>query len=137
MKVFAEIFLEIHTQVTKHLTQDSQCSDRIRNCERDFRGSVHHSKIHKEKSNKMQQCIKIYYSIFILSSTSFGRHTAHHQEPKTVVAASGFAYVEGCWTCGCWTLSGTVCGVVGGVHHPQHTQISSNSSTIAADNSTV
>ena len=53
----------------------------------------------------MQQCIKIYYSIFIWSTTCFGRHTAHHQEPKTALAASGFAYVEGCWTCGCWTLT--------------------------------
>jgi hypothetical protein len=53
----------------------------------------------------MQQYIKIYYSIFIWSSTYFGRHTAHHQETKTVLAASGFAYVEGCWTFGCWTLS--------------------------------
>ena len=31
----------------------------------DVRGSVHHSTIHKEKSNKMQQGIKIYYSIYI------------------------------------------------------------------------
>jgi hypothetical protein len=31
----------------------------------DVRGSVHHSTIHKEKSNKMQQCNKFYYSIFI------------------------------------------------------------------------
>ena len=61
--------------------------------------------IHTEKSNKMEECIKIYYSIFIWSSTCFGRHTAHHQEPKTALAASGFAYVEICWTCGCWTLS--------------------------------
>jgi hypothetical protein len=30
-----------------------------------------------------------------------------------------------------------VWSVVGGVGHPQHTQISYNSSTIAADNSTV
>jgi len=30
----------------------------------DVHGSMHHSKIHTEKSNKMQQCIKIYYSIF-------------------------------------------------------------------------
>ena len=44
---------------------------------------------HTEKSNKMQQCIKIYYSIFIGSSTCSGRHTAHHQEPKTALAASG------------------------------------------------
>jgi hypothetical protein len=48
----------------------------------DVHGSMHHSTIHKEKSNKMQQCIKFYYSIFIWSSTCFGRHTAHHQEPK-------------------------------------------------------
>jgi len=47
---------------------------------------------------------KVYYSIFIWSSTCFGRHTAHHQEPKTALAASGFAYVEGCWTCSWWTV---------------------------------
>jgi len=64
--------------------------------------------VHAEKSNKMQHCIKIYYSIFIRSSTCFGRHTAHHQEPKTALAASGFAYVEGCWACGCWTLPDSV-----------------------------
>jgi hypothetical protein len=57
-----------------------------------------------KKSNKMQQCTKIYF-IFIWSSTCFGRHTAHHQEPKTALAASGFACVEGCWTCSCWTLT--------------------------------
>ena len=62
----------------------------------DVRGSVHRSTIHTEKSNKMQQCIKMYYSIFIWSLTCFGRHTAHHQENKTTLAASGFAYVEGC-----------------------------------------
>ena len=48
-----------------------------------------------------------YYSIFIRSSTCFGRHITHHQEPKTALAASGFSYVEGCWTCSWWTLSGT------------------------------
>jgi len=53
----------------------------------------------------MQQYIKTYYSLFTWISTCFGRHTAHHQQPKTALAASGFAYVEGCWTCGCWTLS--------------------------------
>jgi len=40
------------------------------------------------------------------SSTCFGRHTAHHQEPKTALASSGFSYVEGCWT-----LSGTYCAL--------------------------
>ena len=72
------------------------------------RGSVQHSTIRKEKSNKMQQCYQtFYYSIFIRSRTCFGRHTAHYQEPKTALAASGFSYVEGCWACSWWTLSGT------------------------------
>ena len=70
---------------------------------------MHHSTIHTEKSNKMQQCIIIYYSMFIRSSTCFGRHTDHHQEPKTALAAAGFVYVEGCRTCSCWTLSGSTC----------------------------
>jgi hypothetical protein len=61
--------------------------------------------VHRGIANKMQQCIKIYYSIFIWSSTRFGRHAAHHQEPRTALAASGFAYVAGCWTCSCWILS--------------------------------
>jgi len=38
-----------------------------------------------------------FYSIFMWSSTCFGRHTAHHQEPKTALAASSFSYVEDCW----------------------------------------
>jgi hypothetical protein len=42
-----------------------------------------------------------------LKLNMFGRHTAHHQEPKTALAASGFSYVEGVWTCNWWTLSGT------------------------------
>jgi len=35
---------------------------------------------------------KFYYCIFIWSSTCFGRHTAHHQEPKPALAASGFSH---------------------------------------------
>jgi len=58
----------------------------------------------QRKSNKMQQCTKFYF-IFIWSSTCFGRHTAHHQEPKIALASSGFAYVESCWTCSCWMLT--------------------------------
>jgi len=50
---------------------------------------------------------KFYYSLFMRSSTHFGRHAAHHQEPKTALAASAFSYVEG-RTCSWWTLSGTV-----------------------------
>jgi hypothetical protein len=63
----------------------------------------------KKNPSRCNNVSKFYYSIFIWSSTCFGRHTAHHQEPKTVLATSGFSYVEGCWTCSWWTLSGTVC----------------------------
>jgi len=34
--------------------------------------------------------------MFLNCSTCFGRHTAHHQELKTVIEASGFTYVFGC-----------------------------------------
>jgi len=58
---------------------------------------------------KTQQDATVYQNFIIpyfkWSSTCFGRHTVHHQEPKTAQAASGFAYVEGCQTCSCWTTS--------------------------------
>jgi len=60
--------------------------------------------IHIENPTRCHSVTKFYF-IFIWSSTCFGRHTAHHQEPKTALAASGFACVEGCWTCSCWTLT--------------------------------
>jgi len=63
----------------------------------------------KKNPTRCNNVSKFYYSIFICSSACFGRHTAHHQEPKTAMAASGFAYVEGCWTCSWWMLSGTLC----------------------------
>ena len=82
----------------------------MRNKVLDVRGSVHHSTIYKKKiPTRCNNILKFYYSIFVWSSTCFGRHTAHHQEPKTVLTASGFSYVEGCWTCSLWTFSGTVC----------------------------
>ena len=63
--------------------------------------------IHIENPTRCHSVSKFYF-IFIWSSTCFGRHTAHHQEPKTALAASGFAYMEGCWTCSCWTLPDSV-----------------------------
>jgi len=57
----------------------------------------------KKNPTRCNSVSKFYYSIFIWSSTCFGRHTVRHQEPKTALAASGFAYVKGCWTFGCWT----------------------------------
>jgi len=59
----------------------------------------------KKNPTRWNKESKFYYSIFIWSSTCFGRHTAHHQEPKAALAASGFSCVEGCWTCSWWTLS--------------------------------
>ena len=67
-----------------------------------------HSKFMKRNPTRCNSASKFYYFLFIWSWTSFGRHIAHHQEPKIALAASGFSYVEGCWTCIWWTLSGTV-----------------------------
>ena len=50
----------------------------------------------KKNPTRCNNVSTFYYFIFIRSSTCFGRHTAHHQDPKTAIAASGFSYVEGC-----------------------------------------
>jgi len=60
--------------------------------------------IHKENPTRCNSVSKFYF-VFICNSTCFGLHTAHHQESKTALAASGFAYVEGCWMRSCWTLT--------------------------------
>jgi hypothetical protein len=73
----------------------------------DVRGSVHHSKIHKEKSNEMQQCIKFLLFHIYIELNMFRATYGHHQKPKTALAASGFPYAEGCWTCSWWTFPGT------------------------------
>jgi hypothetical protein len=70
----------------------------------DVRVSVHHGIIHKENPTRCNS-VSTFYFIFIWSSVCFRRDTAHHQKPKTALAASGFAYVEGYWTCSCWTLT--------------------------------
>jgi hypothetical protein len=62
----------------------------------------------KKNPTRCNNVSTFYYFIFIWSSTCFGWRTAHHQEPKTALVTSGFSYVEGCWTCIWWTLSGTV-----------------------------
>ena len=64
----------------------------------------------------MQQCIKIYYSMFIWSSTCFGRHAAHHQELKTAPAASDFAYVKVIGRWGCWTLERPATSTTNNLH---------------------
>jgi hypothetical protein len=71
-------------------------------------GFVHHSIIDMENPTRCHSASKFYF-IFIWSLTCFGRQTAHHEAPKTTIAASVFACVEGCWTCGYWALSGSVC----------------------------
>jgi len=60
----------------------------------------------KKNPTRCNNVSKFYHSIFIRSSTCFGRHIAHRQEPKTALAASGFSYVGSCWPCRWWTLSG-------------------------------
>ena len=41
----------------------------------------------------MQQCIKILFDIYMKLNVFRATHR-HHQEPKTALATSGFAYVE-------------------------------------------
>jgi hypothetical protein len=52
----------------------------------------------------MQQRIKIFVIPYLYEAQHVSGNTTHHQEPKTALAASGFLYVEGCWTCSWWTL---------------------------------
>jgi hypothetical protein len=75
----------------------------------DVRGSVHHSTILTEKTQQDATAYQNFINrCFKWSSICFGWHTDYHQEPKTVRAAYGFAYVEGCRMCCCWMLSGSV-----------------------------
>jgi hypothetical protein len=53
----------------------------------DVCGSVHHSIIHIKNPTRCNSVSGFYFR-FIWSSTCFGRHTAHHQEPKTALADS-------------------------------------------------
>jgi len=57
----------------------------------------------------MQQCIKLLLFQIYMKLNMFRATIAHHQERKTALAASGFSYVEGCWTCSWWTLSPETC----------------------------
>jgi len=52
--------------------------------EHDVHGSVHRNMNLIERTNMMQPCGRIYFSVFLNWSTCFGRHTAHHQELKNV-----------------------------------------------------
>jgi len=61
------------------------------------------------KPNKMPQCIRIFLFHIYMKLTMFRATHRPSSEPKTALAASGFACLEGCWTCSCWTLSGRVC----------------------------
>jgi len=44
----------------------------------------------KKNPTRCNNVSTFYYSIFKWSSTCFRRHIAHHQEPKTALAASDF-----------------------------------------------
>ena len=75
----------------------------------DIRGSVHRSTIHKEKSNKMQQCINILLFHIYMKLNMFWatppiiRSLKLHWQPLV------FHMWKAVWTCSWWTWSGTVC----------------------------
>jgi hypothetical protein len=56
---------------TSHMTLSTNST-----CEFDFRGSVHHSTIRKEKSNKIQQCIKIFIIPYLYEAQHVSGDTA-------------------------------------------------------------
>ena len=67
---------------------------------------MNHNTIRKEKSEKMQQYIKI----FIIPYLYEAQHVSGDTPPIIrSLAVSGFLYVEGCWTCSWLTLPGTAC----------------------------
>jgi hypothetical protein len=45
---------------------------------------------------------------FIKKNPTRRNNVSKFHYSKTALAASGFSYVEGCWTCSWWTLSGVV-----------------------------
>jgi len=102
-------------------------------------GSVHLNNILVYNSNKIHKSQSLFYLTIALHVS--GVTITHLQEYKTTVTtASGNRYTVLLSYC-CLLLSwkswnGFEC-VVGDVRHPQHTLTGSNSSTIAADNSTV
>ena len=53
---------------------------------------MHHSIIHKEKSNKMQQCIKI-----LLFHIYMNVHQLHVQQPSTYEKPEAASAVLGSW----------------------------------------
>jgi hypothetical protein len=74
-----------HTHASARTHTHTQISSKHNVC-----GSVHHGTIHKEKSNKMHQCIKLLLFHIYIKLNMFERLPAHHQEPKTALAAFGF-----------------------------------------------
>jgi len=65
------------------------------------RGSVDHNiNLVEKKPTRCDHVVEFIIPMLLNCSTCFERHTAHHQELKTVIAVSGFTYV-----CGCWQLS--------------------------------
>jgi hypothetical protein len=68
----------------------------------------------KKNLTRCNSVSKFYYFVFIWSSASFERHTAHYQEPKTALAASGFHT---------WKIVGRVVGGRGQAQYvPDHVQ---------------
>jgi hypothetical protein len=69
----------------------------------DVRKSVHHHTIQINQQDAT--VLLVYYLTFMCGSTCFGRLSAHHQERKTALVASGFTV--GAWRLDhCWLWSG-------------------------------
>jgi hypothetical protein len=85
---------DLHTSTTnaRALGQNREMNNMYRkqlglSLQLDVCGFVHHSINHKENPTRCNSVSKFYF-IFIWSSTCFGRHNIHHQEPKSAQADS-------------------------------------------------
>jgi hypothetical protein len=107
------LYVEVNRKLRRSVVIESFIFNKIINTfsTLDVRGSVHHSTILTVKNpNKMQQCIKILLFL-ILNKTQHDsgdtppiiRSLKLHKQPLVLHDT-----VEGCWTCSCWTLSGSV-----------------------------
>ena len=60
-------------------------------------GSVYRNIELRKEPTRCDRVVEFIIPMFLNCSTCFGRHNTHHQELKTVIAASGF-YIRFCLT---------------------------------------
>ena len=105
--VYREILSGLHTYIHTYIQR--LCINTIFHYCKNIR-----KMIYEKSPTRCNNVLKFYYSIFIWGSTCFGRHTAHHQEPKTSLQPLVFHT---------WKVVGRVAG---GHPRPKHVELHLN-----------